>query len=43
MLIPSIDLKGGKVVQLVQGEALALESTDVDGWIARFAASPPCS
>ncbi len=36
MLIPSIDLKSGRIVQLVQGERLALESTDVDGWIARF-------
>lgn len=36
MLIPSIDLKAGRIVQLVQGEKLALESTDVDGWIARF-------
>lgn len=36
MLIPSIDLKGGRIVQLVQGDALALESTDVDGWIDRF-------
>ncbi len=36
MLIPSIDLKGGRIVQLVQGESLALESTDVDGWIDRF-------
>ncbi len=36
MLIPSIDLKSGRIVQLVQGEKLALESTDVDGWIARF-------
>ena len=36
MLIPSIDLKSGRIVQLVQGEALALESTDVDGWIDRF-------
>ena len=40
MLIPSIDLKGGKVVQLVQGERLALESDDLDGWIARFAGFP---
>lgn len=40
MLIPSIDLKGGKIVQLVQGDALALESTDVDGWIARFRGFP---
>lgn len=40
MLIPSIDLKNGRIVQLVQGEKLALESSDVDGWIARFAAFP---
>lgn len=40
MLIPSIDLKGGKVVQLVQGEKLALESSDLDGWIARFSRFP---
>jgi phosphoribosylformimino-5-aminoimidazole carboxamide ribotide isomerase len=36
MLIPSIDLQGGRIVQLVQGERLALASDDVDGWIARF-------
>lgn len=36
MLIPSIDLRDGKIVQLVQGESLALESTDIDGWIERF-------
>lgn len=40
MLIPSIDLKGGKVVQLVQGERLAVESDDLDGWIERFAKFP---
>jgi phosphoribosylformimino-5-aminoimidazole carboxamide ribotide isomerase len=40
MLIPSIDLQGGRVVQLVQGERLALASSDVDGWIRRFAAYP---
>jgi phosphoribosylformimino-5-aminoimidazole carboxamide ribotide isomerase len=40
MLIPSIDLKGGKVVQLVQGEKLAVESDDLDGWIERFAKFP---
>ena len=40
MLIPSIDLRRGKVVQLVQGETLALESDDLDGWISRFAAFP---
>ena len=27
---------GGRVVQLQQGERLALESHDVDGWIAKF-------
>jgi phosphoribosylformimino-5-aminoimidazole carboxamide ribotide isomerase len=31
---------GGKVVQLQQGERLAVESDDVDGWIARFAKFP---
>ena len=37
MLIPSIDLRNGKVVQLVQGERLALEDADLDGWMRRFA------
>lgn len=36
MLIPSIDLSGGRIVQLVQGERLAVESDDVEGWIERF-------
>ncbi|MCC7042767.1 MAG: 1-(5-phosphoribosyl)-5-[(5-phosphoribosylamino)methylideneamino] imidazole-4-carboxamide isomerase [Acidobacteria bacterium] len=36
MLIPSIDLMGGKVVQLQQGERLALQSDDIDGWIEKF-------
>jgi phosphoribosylformimino-5-aminoimidazole carboxamide ribotide isomerase len=40
MLIPSIDLRGGKVVQLVQGEKLAIASDDLDGWIAKFARFP---
>jgi phosphoribosylformimino-5-aminoimidazole carboxamide ribotide isomerase len=31
---------GGKVVQLQQGERLALESDDLEGWIARFAKFP---
>ena len=40
MLIPSIDLKGGKIVQLVQGEKVAIETDDLDGWIERFAKFP---
>jgi phosphoribosylformimino-5-aminoimidazole carboxamide ribotide isomerase len=36
VLIPSIDLMGGKVVQLQQGERLALQTDDVDGWIEKF-------
>jgi len=40
MLIPAIDFKGGRVVQLIQGERLALETRDLDGWIARFARFP---
>jgi phosphoribosylformimino-5-aminoimidazole carboxamide ribotide isomerase len=40
MLIPSIDLRNGKVVQLVQGERLALEDADLDKWLERFAFFP---
>jgi phosphoribosylformimino-5-aminoimidazole carboxamide ribotide isomerase len=40
MLIPSIDLMGGRIVQLVQGEGLALESAAIDHWIARFSGWP---
>jgi phosphoribosylformimino-5-aminoimidazole carboxamide ribotide isomerase len=40
MLIPSIDLQGGRVVQLVRGERLAWSSDDLDGWIAKFARFP---
>lgn len=36
MLIPSIDLQGGRIVQLVQGEKLAVESTDIRTWVDRF-------
>ena len=36
MLIPSIDLMSGKVVQLVRGERKALEFEDVGEWIERF-------
>jgi phosphoribosylformimino-5-aminoimidazole carboxamide ribotide isomerase len=40
MLIPAIDLQGGRVVQLVQGERLALAFDDLDEWLQRFAAYP---
>lgn len=40
MLIPSIDLKGGKVVQLVQGDRMAIEDADLGRWIDRFRAFP---
>ncbi|HET8891175.1 MAG TPA: HisA/HisF-related TIM barrel protein [Candidatus Angelobacter sp.] len=40
MLIPSIDLMGGKIVQLVQGEKKALEFDDFEYWIKRFSAYP---
>lgn len=40
MLIPSIDLMGGRIVQLVQGERLAVESHDIDEWIGRFSGWP---
>ena len=40
MLIPSIDLQGGRVVQLVQGDRLAIASDDLDGWIAKFKKFP---
>ena len=40
MLIPSIDLQNGHVVQLVQGERLAIEAPSPEPWIARFARFP---
>lgn len=40
MLIPSIDLMGGKIVQLVQGEKKALEFDDFNYWIERFSKYP---
>ena len=40
MLIPAIDLQNGRVVQLVQGEKLAIEAADPEPWIQRFAPFP---
>jgi phosphoribosylformimino-5-aminoimidazole carboxamide ribotide isomerase len=40
MLIPSIDLMGGRIVQLVQGEKLKLAFDDFEYWIERFARYP---
>ena len=40
MLIPSIDLMGGRIVQLVQGKKLELAFDDVEHWIERFRGYP---
>jgi phosphoribosylformimino-5-aminoimidazole carboxamide ribotide isomerase len=40
VLIPSIDLMGGKIVQLVQGQKKALEFDDFADWISRFVRYP---
>jgi phosphoribosylformimino-5-aminoimidazole carboxamide ribotide isomerase len=40
MLIPSIDLLGGRIVQLVRGEKLKLAFDDFEYWIERFAKYP---
>jgi phosphoribosylformimino-5-aminoimidazole carboxamide ribotide isomerase len=40
MLIPSIDLQSGAVVQLVQGERVAIRDDDVFRWVRRFERFP---
>jgi phosphoribosylformimino-5-aminoimidazole carboxamide ribotide isomerase len=40
MLIPAIDLQNGAVVQLVQGERLAIHDADISRWVTRFSAFP---
>jgi phosphoribosylformimino-5-aminoimidazole carboxamide ribotide isomerase len=40
MLIPSIDLQDGRIVQLVQGDRLAVATDDVDGWVRKFERFP---
>jgi len=40
VLIPSIDLMEGKIVQLIQGSKKALETADFEAWIERFSRYP---
>jgi len=40
MLIPSIDLMGGRIVQLAQGEKLRLSFDDFEYWIEKFSRFP---
>lgn len=40
MLIPSIDLQAGRIVQLVQGEKLAVVTDEIDVWVTRFKGHP---
>ena len=37
MIVPSIDLQGGRTVQLVGGETLAVDAGDPAPWLRRFA------
>jgi len=40
LLIPSIDLMGGRIVQLVQGAEIKLAFDDFEYWIERFSSYP---
>jgi phosphoribosylformimino-5-aminoimidazole carboxamide ribotide isomerase len=40
VLIPSIDLMGGRIVQLVQGATIKLAFHDFEYWIERFSSYP---
>jgi len=40
MLIPSIDLQNGAVVQLVQGDKLAIRAEDAEPWIQKLSRFP---
>ena len=40
MLIPSIDLMDGRIVQLERGERLVLATDDFETWVARFSDYP---
>jgi phosphoribosylformimino-5-aminoimidazole carboxamide ribotide isomerase len=40
MLIPSIDLMGGRIVQLERGERLILATGDFETWVNRFSRFP---
>jgi phosphoribosylformimino-5-aminoimidazole carboxamide ribotide isomerase len=40
VLIPSIDIMDGKIVQLIQGERKALEFSSFEPWIEKFSSYP---